>query len=256
MAIVSEPIELPTDEQSIAGTLLSPSPKLPGILFVHGWGGSQQRDLGRAKGITGLGCVCLTFDLRGHARTEGQKQSVTREQNLNDMLVAYDRLVSHPDVDPHSIAVVGTSYGGYLATLLTAQRKVRWLALRVPALYWDKEWDVPKSALNKEGLAHYRNTPLTPADNRALGACAEFAGDVLLVESEHDDHVPHTTLMSYRAAFVEAHSLTYRMIDGSDHGLTSEACQKAYSTLLTSWISEMVIGSRLENYPHHSAVYS
>lgn len=256
MAIVSEPIELPVDDQSIAGTLLSPSPKLPGILFVHGWGGSQQRDLGRAKGITGLGCVCLTFDLRGHARTESQRQTVNREQNLKDVLTAYDRLVSHPDVDPDSIAVVGSSYGGYLAALLTAQRRVRWLALRVPALYWDKEWDVPKSALNREGLAHYRRTLLTPADNRALAACAEFAGDVLLVESEHDDYVPHTTLMSYRSAFVGAHSLTHRIVDGSDHALTSEACQKAYSSILTNWISEMVIGSRLENYPHHSSLYS
>ncbi|WP_040260585.1 alpha/beta hydrolase family protein [Pseudomonas massiliensis] len=256
MAIVSEPIELPVQGQTIAGTLLSPSPKLPGVLFVHGWGGSQQRDLGRAESITGLGCVCLTFDLRGHARTEDQRQTVNREQSLTDVLTAYDRLVSHPDVDPESIAVVGSSYGGYLAALLTAQRRVRWLALRVPALYWDKDWELPKAALNREGLAHYRRTLHSPADNRALAACGEFAGDVLLVESQHDDYVPHETVMSYRSAFVGAHSLTHRIIDGADHGLTQEAWQKAYSTLLGGWVSEMIVGSRLENYPHHSAVYS
>jgi hypothetical protein len=26
--------------------------------------------------------------------------------------------------------------------------------------------------------------------------------------------------------------------------------------MLTNWISEMVIGARLEDYPHHSATYS
>jgi hypothetical protein len=79
---------------------------------------------------------------------------------------------------------------------------------------------------------------------------------VLLVESEQDDYVPHATLMSYRTAFDMAHSLTYRLLDGADHGLSSDTSQHAYTTLLTDWISEMVIGSRLVDYPHHSAAYS
>lgn len=256
MGVQSEPIEIEVDNQQIAGTLLTPSPKVPGILFVHGWGGSQQRDLARAKNITGLGCVCLTFDLRGHEKTESQRQSVTREQNLNDLLAAYDRLVSHPAVDGDSIAVIGSSYGGYLATLLSGQRKVRWLALRVPALYWDTQWTVPKFALDRQELAAYRRSPVLAADNRALAACAQFAGDVLLVESEQDDYVPHAVLMSYRAAFVNAHSLSHRLVDGADHALTSDASQKIYSAMLTAWISEMVVGARLDNYPHHSPRYS
>ena len=68
---------------------------MPGVLFVHGWGGSQQRDLTRARGIAGLGCVCLSFDLRGHAQT-GHSETVTREQNLDDLLAAYDLLAQHP----------------------------------------------------------------------------------------------------------------------------------------------------------------
>jgi pimeloyl-ACP methyl ester carboxylesterase len=256
MSIQSEPIDIKVDEQIISGTILTPHPKVPGILFVHGWGGSQQRDLARAKNISGLGCVCLTFDLRGHEKTADQYQSVTREQNLNDLLAAYDRLASHPAVDTSAIAVIGSSYGGYLSAILTRERPVRWLALRVPALYWDSEWQVPKFALNREKLASYRRSSPTPADNRALAACAEFPGDVLLVESEQDDYVPHATLMSYRAAFVAAHSLTHRMVDGSDHALSSDASQKAYSLMLTAWISDMVIGDRLDNYPHHSPLYS
>ncbi|WP_327440167.1 alpha/beta hydrolase family protein [Pseudomonas donghuensis] len=256
MTIHSEPIEIPVDGESIAGTIVSPGAKVPGILFVHGWGGSQQRDLARAKQITGLGCVCMTFDLRGHEKTESQRLSVTRAQNLADLVAAYDRLVSHPAVDTSAVALIGSSYGGYLATLLTALRPVKWLALRVPALYWDTEWDVPKQALNRQRLSDYRQRALGPADNRALGVCAEFAGDVLLVESEQDDFVPHSTLMSYRSAFVSAHSLTHRIVDGADHALSSDRSQKAYSSILSTWISEMVIGARLDRYPHHSPWYS
>uniref|UniRef100_UPI003555F957 alpha/beta hydrolase family protein n=1 Tax=Pseudomonas sp. F16(2018) TaxID=2093746 RepID=UPI003555F957 len=87
-----------------------------------------------------------------------------------------------------AIAIIGSSYGGYLATLLTRERPVRWLALRVPAMYWDDEWGSPKQALDRQRLNAYRQRPLGPADNRALAACAEFGGDVLLVESEQDDY--------------------------------------------------------------------
>ncbi|MDB6047984.1 MAG: prolyl oligopeptidase [Pseudomonas sp.] len=256
MTVSSESIEIPAGLESISGTLLTPSAKLPGILFVHGWGGSQQRDLARAENITGLGCVCLTFDLRGHERTHELRAITSREHNLEDLLAAYDILVNHPAVDSTAIAVIGSSYGGYLATILSGMRPVKWMALRVPALYWDADWDMPKQQLDRDKLAHYRRSAVTAADNRALAACKEFKGDVLLVESEQDDYVPHATLMSYRTAFDAAHSLTYRIVDGADHALTSDASQRAYSLMLNNWISEMVIGARLEDYPHHSATYS
>ncbi|MCO5367376.1 alpha/beta hydrolase family protein [Pseudomonas alliivorans] len=256
MSVRSEIIEIKVGSQSISGSIVTPCEKFPGILFVHGWGGSQQRDLARAKNITGLGCVCLTFDLRGHERTEGLRGTVSRDQSLADLLAAYDRLVSHPSVDPEAIAVIGTSYGGYLATILSAMRPIKWMALRVPALYWDADWDMPKQELDRDRLAHYRRSAVTAADNRALAACKEFRGDVLLIESERDDYVPHATLMSYRTAFELAHSLTYRLVDGADHALSSDISQSVYSSMLTNWISEMVIGARLVDYPHHSAKYS
>ncbi len=72
---------------------------------MHGWGGSQEKYLARARQIAALGCVCLTFDLRGHAETEPQHETVTREDNLRDLLAAYDVLAGHPLVDKNAIAV-------------------------------------------------------------------------------------------------------------------------------------------------------
>lgn len=245
MAATTEYIELTVSNERIAGTVLAPRRRMPGILFVHGWGGSQERDMLRGRHIAGLGCVCLTFDLRGHQKTLNQKQTITRAQNLEDVVVGYDRLIEHPSVDAERIAIIGTSYGGYLASILTTLRPVRWLAMRVPALYWDEEWHVPKQQLDRPRLMAYRRRHLEPADNRALGACAGFRGDVLIVESEHDEHIPHTTIMNYRSAFTQAHSMTHRIINGADHALSSERCQQAYTGILTSWISEMVIGDRI-----------
>jgi dienelactone hydrolase len=240
-----ETIELRVDDERIDATLVTPGKRIPGVLFVHGWGGSQEQYLNRAREIAALGCVCLTFDLRGHAATRAQRETVSRERNMRDVLAAYDALAAHSQVDRASIAVVGSSYGGYLAAILTTLRPVRWLALRVPALYFDEGWDLPKLQLHKDhDLKAYRRSFVPAKSNRALSACATFEGDVLIVESERDDTVPHPVITSYREACVQARSLTYRCLEGADHGLTDDASQRAYTALLTQWLGEMIPGAR------------
>ena len=245
MAIREKRTTLDVRGDQICATIVAPQTLLPGILFVHGWGGSQDRYLARAREIAELGCVCLTFDLTGHAGTSLRFETVTRENNLQDVLAAYDLLVAQPNVDPAQIAVIGSSYGGYLAALLTAQRPVQWLALRVPALYVDSGWEIPKLRLRKEqDLDAYRQTIVPAEQNRALLACSRFAGDVLLVQSESDHLIPPAVISNYREACVHARSLTYRLMRGADHGLTEDSMRQAYTALLFNWLREMVFGAQ------------
>jgi pimeloyl-ACP methyl ester carboxylesterase len=250
MATRDETLDIPVDGQVIAGTLITPVTALPGLLFVHGWGGSQQSYLARAREIAEMGCVCVTFDLRGHARTDEQRDTVSREQNLRDLLAAYDLLIKHPAVDPSSVGVVGSSYGGYLAAIMTSMRPVRWLALRAPALYEDHGWELPKVQLNeKMDLTAYRHRLMSADENRALAACSAFRGDVLIVESENDDVIPHMVIANYVAASLQARSVTSRILEGAEHGLSEEQWQRGYSAILTKWLSEMLglsDGVRLE----------
>lgn len=240
-----ERLSIAVDDDQLAAALLTPTTLLPGVLFVHGWGDSKEQDLARARHMASLGCVCLTFDLRGHAGTSRRQETVTREENLRDLLAAYDRFVAEHVVDPDAIAVVGISYGGYLATLLTELRPVRWLALRSPALYKDGDWTMPKRALHKDpDFAAYRRRELPFNANRALRACSKYKGDVLIVESEHDDIVPHQVIANYVTAFSNAHSLTARVIDDADHALSDEKWRHAYTKILLDWLTEMVVGAR------------
>jgi uncharacterized protein len=238
-------IRIPVGDRSIAGTLVAPDVLVPGVMLVHGWDGSQQQYIQRAHQIAAMGCICLTFDLRGHANDRAERETVTREDSLNDMLAAYDLLVGHPAVDPASVLVVGTSYGAYLAAVLSALRPVRWMALRAPALYKDEDWMVSKIKLNRQEVAAYRKSSrIEPQSNRALAASAQFEGDVLLVESEHDDVVPHPVLENYRAAFLHTQSMTYRVISDADHALTRAEWKDAYTSILVNWVQEMLNGAR------------
>jgi uncharacterized protein len=237
-------IDIAVDGKHIAGTLVGPDTMVPGVILVHGWDGSQEQYVARAHEIASLGCICLTFDLRGHVRHQADRDSVTREDNLRDLLAAYDTLVGHPAVDPGAIAIVGSSYGGYLAAIACGMRPVRWLGLRVPALYQDDGWDIPKAKLNRDELSAYRRSVVEPQENRALAACAAFEGDVLIVESEHDDLVPHQVIQNYMGACTKAQSLTYRMISGADHALSDTAWQQTYTSLLVHWMTEMVLSAR------------
>ncbi|WP_312795637.1 alpha/beta hydrolase family protein [Tianweitania sp.] len=240
----SHVIQINVGDEPVAGTLASPETTLPGVLFIHGWGGSQEQDMSCSKEIAELGCMCLTFDLRGHAASKAKQRSVTRDDNFRDVLAAYDVLAGQPSVDKSAIAVVGSSYGGYMAALLTRERPIRWLAMRVPALYRDEEWSTAKASLERKDLMKYRNMALPPEDNRALAACAAFQGDALIVESEQDDFVPHQTITNYISAFRAANSVTYRVLKGADHGLSDPSCHRAYDKLLLKWITEMVHAAR------------
>lgn len=243
-------VSLNVDGQRIAGTLLQPEAPVPGLLFVHGWGGDQEEDLGHAEELARLGCICFTFDLRGHAGSDAARDEVTRQDGLDDVIAAYDYLASQPLIDPAAIGVIGTSYGGYLSALLTEVRPVRWLALRVPALYPDADWDVPKARLDKDVVRAYREHIQSGDADRALAACERFEGDVLIVESGEDDRIPTEVILSYQAAFKRAQSFSHRVIPGASHAMRNPAHQRIYATLLINWIEEMVRASR-RSYRRH-----
>src|SRR3954466_3466672 len=103
MTTRDETIRRLADDQRIAATLVTPDTLIPGVLFVHGWGGTPEQYLARARRGAALGCACLTFTLRGPAETEPQHKTVTREDNLRDLLAAYDVLAGPPPGDKAAI---------------------------------------------------------------------------------------------------------------------------------------------------------
>ena len=233
----------PVPGSALAATAVKQA-RSPAALFIHGWEGGRRDMAGPMIEAAAAGFVCLDYDLRGHGATRGQREQVTLRGSVEDAVHAWDALAAIPGVDAESIAIVGTSFGGWLAALLTAERPVRWLALRVPALYPDQWWDAPKESFDPDALEAYRQGQPDRGSDRALAACARFEGEVLLVWSGKDEVLPPVLADSFQVAFPAARSLTVRRIRDADHGLSGNGSRAEYRNLLGGWLSGSLAACR------------
>jgi dipeptidyl aminopeptidase/acylaminoacyl peptidase len=229
---------LTAGKRKIEGTMFLPDSsrqRHAGALFLHGWRSDRQKHVMPAQLLSELGFVSLTVDLRGHGKTGQLEHAVSVRDNLQDVTAAFDFLVSRDDVDRNRIVLAGFSYGGFLAILLAAERKVRWLALRSPALYRDEDLDTPKAEIKRRGLMAFRRRPLSLVDCAGLRAAANVRGHVLLVEAQNDRVVPHQQIRNYLKAFEHAKSVAHRVIRGAHHAMSPEHYRIAVGTLV-EWL--------------------
>jgi uncharacterized protein len=230
------------DSRKIEGTLFLPKNGRalhPAALFLHGWGSDRKKHFIPAEALAGRGFVSLAIDLRGHGKTDRLGKSISARENLQDALAAYDFLASRKDVDKKWIGVAGFSYGGFLAILLTARRKVRWLALRSPALYRDEDLDIPKAQIKRRGLMTFRRQSMSSTDCAGLRAAAAIRAPVLLIEAEHDRVVPRQQIRNYLNAFAKSTSVKHRVILGAHHAMSPEELQLATDAML-GWVASFI----------------
>jgi len=228
--------------KTLSGTIMYPEgiePNGKAVLFIHGWRSNQVGYIKRAKALAELGYICFVFDFRGHGESSGDIRKLTRQEFLADAMEAYDYLKNQEGVNPDKIGVFGSSFGGYIATLLTKKRPVRWLALRVPANYPDKGInDIPQNEYPREGTGtkEWRQQELRYGDTVALRALHEYPHEVLLIESEKDNVIPHQAIQIN--AVKDKSNLTYVVMEGIGHSLESEQSDQKFIQILTRWFGD------------------
>lgn len=226
------------NNQKLTGHILYPETlkeKNPAVLFIHGWASSESGYILRAEVLVKLGYICMIFNLRGHGASNGKLEDFSRKDHLEDVIAAYDYLASKSEVDQDNISVLGASYGGYLASILSSKRKVKNLILRAPALYKDDDFTVPTASLKRKNIQVYRQSSLPSEDNMALKGVSTFTGNILLIESENDTIVPHQTLENYREVIKNKSLLTDKILQGVDHNLSNPESKQAFIELLVSY---------------------
>ena len=104
-------------------------PGRPGVIFMHGSGGTRVDFLDEAAKLAARGIVAMTIDSPFSRSTRediragyGDDPTVRRLmiQNVQDLRRGLDVLVDHYDVDPERTAIVGYSMGVQAAALAAA----------------------------------------------------------------------------------------------------------------------------------------
>jgi len=210
--------------------------RMPGLLVIHRWASAMERYPKRVEKIVNLGYVAVLFDMRGHGKTGGALELLSPHDHLNDCIAAYDYLKNLEIVDPDSISVYGSSYGGYLACLLSAQRNVAHMVLNVPADYPDDIFYVP----NMQRSAHtdeYRKKMHLPNESMALNAVSKYSGDLLLIEAEFDEQVHPQVMKNFKNAAKDGYD--YALIKGTDHSMRSPEARENQTSIITEWFKRV-----------------
>ncbi len=109
----AEPVDFTSDEGMLHGELLIPKGEgpFPGAVLCHGATTDLRAMRPSAQRLTRRGIATLTFDFRGHGKSQGFLDA----HLAKDVTAALGFLRSHPKVDPERIALVGHSLGAMAA---------------------------------------------------------------------------------------------------------------------------------------------
>jgi len=237
-SIMSE-ISFTSDGYKLAGNLFKPvsQPKQFAFLFIQGWTGHQNTEA--AQTLTKLGFTTMTYDMRGNGDSEGDITKFSRADFIKDATVAYDYLGSQIGKDT-LIGVVGSSFGGYTAVLLSEQRNIFCLSLRVPASYPDEGYyDSLASYAESASTTKWRGKKINFSENHAFQVLHDFKGPVQIIEAGSDNIVPSQSPKNYGDAVADSSRLTYEVVPNAPHRLENEQLQSDYENRLTKWVKNL-----------------
>jgi len=113
MKLHSRSIDFSAESGTLHGELILPEGEspFPGVVLCHGLGTDHRSMRPSALNIAGHGIATLSFDFRGHGKSEG----LVDGNEARDVIAALERLVHHPKIDPQRVALVGHSMGALAA---------------------------------------------------------------------------------------------------------------------------------------------
>jgi len=231
-------IHFQSDGYRISGNLFVPenTASKGAFLFIQGWTGNQNTRA--AQAVTELGYTTMTYDMRGNKTSEGNIEDFSRADFIKDAEVAYDYLRQQVG-EKALIGVVGSSFGGYTAAILSSTRPVHCLSLRVPANYPDERHRDPHAAQMGPALHEWRAKVLGADASMALRAIHQFTGKVQIIEAGADAIVASQTPQNYAHAIADKSLLKYEIMPDAPHGLDTDDLARDYTDRLTTWIKNL-----------------
>ena len=209
----------------------------PTAILLHGVPGVE-KNLDVDYELSDKGWNCLYLHYPGGGGSEG---TYSFEGALEDVAVATEWVLAQPEVDPHRLAVVGNSFGGYLALSATAVESRYRATVSITPLV-----DPATATISLELLNDFAAmlTGVTGADLKAqweslapiLGMKADLdARPILLITGDRDELFPASHYESLAAELAE---LTWKRIADGDHLFS--LYRKQLVKLAVDWLLELL----------------
>ena len=214
------------------------------LLSLIGWTSNKSKYSDILKGIIeNTGMSALVFDYSGHGDSKIKLEDTKPAQHFLEVIYVFDWIKKN--YPKSSISVMGTSYGGYLATQLTKYRTFDNLILRVPAIYQPGDfYNFSDKIHNSWTRSVYRKDEKALEEHPLLARASKFAGNTLVIVHEKDEQVPKETTDVY-IKFL--HSDVY-LAKGFTHSMESvpEEEKLAYQKAISKWLNR-----QFEKIPNH-----
>lgn len=233
-------IEFLVNDNTLRGKIFTAEPpKNLAMLFLHGWTGRPNEPAGEFLAKNGY--TCMTFSLSGHNNSDGLLKDQTREKSLQEIVAAYDFFASKLPTGT-KICVAGNSYGGYMSSLLSAERPLGAIQMRAPANNPDERFNerqLGQGGANPKTMA-WREQPRTYQENRALNALHNFSGPVQIIEAENDSRIPRQTIQNYINAISKKDQIEYHFMKGWPHSMGSDPKRNSdYQRVTLAWLEKI-----------------
>lgn len=207
------------------------------LLCLYGYNSkkSNQEELVSSI-VAGTGMSALVFDYSGHGESPFKLEETRPAQHFLEVIYAFDWLSSqHPNAE---ITVMGTSYGGFLATQLTKYRTFTNLILRAPAIYKPSDFYTTWRDIDRDWTRNvFRKDLDALASHPLLARASKFTGETFVIVHEHDETVPSETTDAYIKTF----SADTHLAKGFWHALSDPRNPKElfsdYQDAIINWIN-------------------
>ena len=197
--------------ETLAATKIHALPgEPPSVISFHGHGATATRARIRyvLDYLAGHGVSSACFDFSGNGDSTGKLEQATLSARKNEALAAAKLLGR-----PRSLAIIGTSMGGYTAALLAPVFEPRSLILFCPAAY-------PEDAMElkfDENFASIARRPGAYVNSPAFQALRTFKGNLLIFAAGKDTVIPKEVINLYVESAPLAKSKKVVWLEESDH---------------------------------------
>ena len=220
--------------------------------FLSGKNSSTNKTLTRI--LTERGIATFRFDFFGHGESDGPFEQITTTLAVDQVKAALD-LVRQKGY--RRIGLMGSSFGGLVATLTAAQRTgLACLALKCPVVDFAEEL---RLEFGEADMAQWKATDTVPNILGGLDRVAlryafyedclrqiayeparSITAPTVIVQGDHDEHVPlHQSRRLYEALQVKKRM---EVLPGADHQFTKGEDFTRMTNVIADWLTSHLTG--------------